>query len=77
MTKTESKAASAAVKDILVSNPEGLHEMFRTVPRLVIVGRLCSRSMNAQFVLVGFLGPKGAWKRECTGEDDYRLARRH
>lgn len=36
MTKTESKTASAAVKDILLSNPERLHEVIRAaelVPR--------------------------------------------
>lgn len=31
MTKTEGKTASAAVKDILLSNPEGLHEVIRAV----------------------------------------------
>lgn len=31
MTKTENKTASAAVKDILLSNAEGLREVIRTV----------------------------------------------
>jgi hypothetical protein len=31
MTKTEGKTASAAVKDILLSNPDGLREVIRTV----------------------------------------------
>ena len=31
MTKTEGKTASAAVKDILLSNPDGLHEVIRAV----------------------------------------------
>ena len=31
MTKTEVKTASAAVKDILLSNPEGLHEVMIAV----------------------------------------------
>ncbi|MBZ9709532.1 hypothetical protein LB543_22725 [Mesorhizobium sp. ESP7-2] len=31
MTKTEGKSASAAVKDILLSNPDGLHEVIRAV----------------------------------------------
>ncbi|MDW9490500.1 hypothetical protein [Sinorhizobium meliloti] len=30
MTKTEGKTASAAVKDILLSNPDGLREVIRT-----------------------------------------------
>lgn len=36
MTKTESKTASAAVKDILLSNPEGLHEVIRAVMQEVL-----------------------------------------
>ncbi|TPI44446.1 hypothetical protein FJ414_01640 [Mesorhizobium sp. B3-1-6] len=31
MTKTENKTASAAVKDILLSNAEGLREVIRAV----------------------------------------------
>ncbi|RWQ30486.1 MAG: IS256 family transposase, partial [Mesorhizobium sp.] len=31
MTKTESKTASAAVKEILLSDPDGLHEVIRAV----------------------------------------------
>jgi hypothetical protein len=31
MTKTEGKTASAAVKDILLSNPDGLRDMIRAV----------------------------------------------
>ena len=31
MTKTESKTASAAVKDILLSSPDGLREVIRAV----------------------------------------------
>jgi hypothetical protein len=31
MTKTESKTASTAVKDILLANPDGLHEVIRAV----------------------------------------------
>jgi hypothetical protein len=29
MTKTEDKSPIAAVKDILLSNPDGLHDMIR------------------------------------------------
>lgn len=29
ITKTESKIASAAIKDILLSDPDGLHEVIR------------------------------------------------
>lgn len=36
MTKTESKTASAAVKDILLLNPEGLHEVIRAVMQEVL-----------------------------------------
>ncbi len=36
MTKTEGKAASAAVKDILLSNPDGLREVIRTVMQEVL-----------------------------------------
>ncbi|ESY90551.1 hypothetical protein X738_30250 [Mesorhizobium sp. LNHC209A00] len=35
-TKTEVKAASAAVKDILLSNPDGLHEVLRAVMQEVL-----------------------------------------
>jgi len=36
MTKTEGKSASAAVKDILLSNPEGLREVIRAVMQEVL-----------------------------------------
>jgi hypothetical protein len=36
MTKTEGKSASAAVKDILLSNPDGLHEVIRAVMQEVL-----------------------------------------
>lgn len=36
MTKIESKTASAAVKDILLSNPDGLHEVIRAVMQEVL-----------------------------------------
>jgi hypothetical protein len=36
MTKTESKTASAAVKDILVSSPDGLREVIRAVLQEVL-----------------------------------------
>ncbi len=36
MTKTEGKTASAAVKDILLSNPDGLHEVIRAVMQEVL-----------------------------------------
>jgi transposase-like protein len=36
MTKTESKAASAAVKDILLQNPDGLREVIRAVMQEVL-----------------------------------------
>ncbi|RVG23264.1 IS256 family transposase, partial [Sinorhizobium meliloti] len=36
MTKTEGKAASAAVKDILLSNLDGLREVIRTVMQEVL-----------------------------------------
>ncbi|MER9210424.1 transposase, partial [Mesorhizobium sp. M0771] len=36
MTKTEGKSTSAAVKDILLSNPEGLHEVIRAVMQEVL-----------------------------------------
>ncbi|WP_084568535.1 transposase [Mesorhizobium sp. LSJC264A00] len=36
MTKTEVKTASAAVKDILLSNPDGLHEVLRAVIQEVL-----------------------------------------
>ncbi|BCH34969.1 hypothetical protein MesoLjLc_68990 [Mesorhizobium sp. L-8-10] len=36
MTKTESKTASAAVKDILLSDPQGLHEVIRAVMQEVL-----------------------------------------
>lgn len=36
MTKTEGKTASAAVKDILLSNPDGLREVIRTVMQEVL-----------------------------------------
>jgi len=36
MTKRESKSASAAVKDILLSNPDGLHEVIRVVLQEVL-----------------------------------------
>ncbi|BCH12528.1 transposase for insertion sequence element ISRM5 (plasmid) [Mesorhizobium sp. 131-3-5] len=36
MTKTESKTASAAVKDILLSNPDGLHEVIRALMQEVL-----------------------------------------
>lgn len=42
--------------------------LFRTVPRLVMVVPLCSRSMNAQFVLVGFGG---------TGEERLSIGQNH
>lgn len=36
MTKTEDKTAVAAVKDILLSNPDGLHEVLRAVIQEVL-----------------------------------------
>ncbi len=36
MTKSEVKSASAAVKDILLSNPQGLHEVIRVVMQEVL-----------------------------------------
>jgi len=36
MTKTESKTVSAAVKDILVSNPDGLREIIRVMMQEVL-----------------------------------------
>ena len=36
MTKIEGKSASAAVKDILLSNPDGLHEVIRAVMQEVL-----------------------------------------
>jgi putative transposase len=36
MTKSEVKSASASVKDILLSNPEGLHEVIRVVMQEVL-----------------------------------------
>ena len=36
MTKIEGKTASAAVKDILLSNPDGLHEVIRAVMQEVL-----------------------------------------
>ncbi|RUV77959.1 IS256 family transposase [Mesorhizobium sp. M1A.F.Ca.IN.020.30.1.1] len=36
MTKTEDKSAIAAVKDILLSNPDGLHEVIRAVMQEVL-----------------------------------------
>jgi putative transposase len=36
MTQTEIKSASAAVKDILLSNPDGLHEVIRAVMQEVL-----------------------------------------
>ncbi len=36
MTKTEGKTASAVVKDILLSNPDGLREVIRTVMQEVL-----------------------------------------
>ncbi|RVH48442.1 transposase, partial [Sinorhizobium meliloti] len=36
MTKTEGKTASAAVKDILLSSPDGLREVIRTVMQEVL-----------------------------------------
>ncbi len=36
MTKAESKTASAAVKDILLSDPHGLHEVIRAVMQEVL-----------------------------------------
>ncbi len=36
MTKNEGKSASAAVKDILLSNPDGLHEVIRAVMQEVL-----------------------------------------
>ena len=36
MTKTESRTASSAVKDILLSNPDGLHEVIRAVMQEVL-----------------------------------------
>jgi transposase-like protein len=36
MTKTEDKTAVAAVKDILLSNPDGLHEVIRAVMQEVL-----------------------------------------
>ncbi|SEI22276.1 Transposase, Mutator family [Rhizobium tibeticum] len=36
MTKSEGKTASAAVKDILLSNPDGLRELIRTVMQEVL-----------------------------------------
>ena len=36
MTKSEVKSASAAVKDILLSNPQGLHEVIRAVMQEVL-----------------------------------------
>ena len=36
MTKSEVKSASAAVKDILLSNPQGLHEVIRVVTQEVL-----------------------------------------
>lgn len=36
MTKIESKTASAAIKDILLSNPEGLHEVIRAMMQEVL-----------------------------------------
>ncbi|MHC2357718.1 hypothetical protein ACVMB3_007241 [Sinorhizobium meliloti] len=36
MTKTEGRTASAAVKDILLSNPDGLREVIRTVMQEVL-----------------------------------------
>ncbi|CAH2405375.1 hypothetical protein MES5069_460104 [Mesorhizobium escarrei] len=36
MTKTEAKSTSAAVKDILLSNPDGLHEVNLAVMQEVL-----------------------------------------
>lgn len=36
MTKTEVKAASTAVKDILLSDPTGLHEVIRAMMQEVL-----------------------------------------
>jgi len=36
MTKTEGRTGSAAVKDILLSNPDGLREVIRTVMQEVL-----------------------------------------
>ncbi|ESZ37784.1 hypothetical protein X731_29270, partial [Mesorhizobium sp. L2C054A000] len=36
MTKTEGKSTSAAVKDILLSNPDGLHAVLRAVMQEVL-----------------------------------------
>ncbi|MER8678268.1 transposase, partial [Mesorhizobium sp. M0037] len=36
MTKTEGKSTSAAVKDISLSNPDGLHEVLRAVMQEVL-----------------------------------------
>ncbi|MGY2994361.1 hypothetical protein [Mesorhizobium australicum] len=44
MTKTEDKSAIAAVIDILLSNPDGLHEVIRAVMQEVLeafTGPIC------------------------------------
>lgn len=54
MTKTESKTASAAVKDILVSSPDGLREVIRAVLQEVLEAEMEEAL--------------GASKSECTPE---------
>ena len=54
MTKTEVKTASVAVKDILLSTPEGLHEVIRAVMQEVLEAEMEE--------------PLGAWKSERTLE---------
>ncbi len=54
MTNIESKTAGAAVKDILLSNPDGLHEVIRAVMQ--------------QILKVEMGEALGASKSECTSE---------
>lgn len=48
MTKTEGKTASAAVKDILLSNPDGLREVIRTVMQEVLEAEMDEASRLAR-----------------------------
>ncbi|MQX55711.1 hypothetical protein GHK61_03955 [Sinorhizobium meliloti] len=47
MTKTEGKTASAAVKDILLSNPDGLREVIRTVMQEVLEAEMDEALLRA------------------------------
>ena len=71
MTKTEGKAASAAVKEILLSNPDGLRDVIRAVMQEVLEAEMdetlgASKSERTVVLQLHFVAdfPMG----DCSGD---------